>query len=200
MPKYLHLLNVPLFGCENEGLKLHLRIREITRALFSIRTTAILFSPRVILNLSWRICDSGMSRSVAFIYFLSTVLACLIRVACPGHSNIHLSTDKSKNKIWTTSSVSLYFSDRASWYQSICYNQLDAHMFYFVIITPTCFGHYSVHHQEVSIVHAPPTYQLTFNQYRAWQPVRSDTPDGACTIRTSWWWTLWCPKHVEVMT
>jgi hypothetical protein len=30
-------------------------------------------------------------------------------------------------------SVSLYFSDRASWYQSICYNQLDAHMFYFII-------------------------------------------------------------------
>jgi nitrous oxide reductase accessory protein NosL len=29
--------------------------------------------------------------------------------------------------------ISLYFSDRASWYQSICYNQLDAHMFYFVI-------------------------------------------------------------------
>jgi hypothetical protein len=25
---------------------------------------------------------------------------------------------------------------------------------------------------------------LTFNQYRAWQPVRSDTPDGACTIET----------------
>jgi hypothetical protein len=22
---------------------------------------------------------------------------------------------------------------------------------------------------------------------------------GACTIETSWWWTLWCPKHVEVM-
>jgi hypothetical protein len=26
---------------------------------------------------------------------------------------------------------------------------------------------------------------------------QSDTPDGACTIETSWWWTLLCPKHVK---
>lgn len=45
MPEYLHLLNVSLIGCESEGLKLHLRIREITRDLFSIRTTTILFFP-----------------------------------------------------------------------------------------------------------------------------------------------------------
>jgi len=53
---------------------------------------------RLRVNLSWRICDSGMSRSAAFISFLSTVLACLIRVAFPGHSNVHLSSDKAKNK------------------------------------------------------------------------------------------------------
>jgi hypothetical protein len=34
---------------------------------------------------------------------------------------------------WTNWILALYFSDRASWYQSISYNQLDAHMFYFVI-------------------------------------------------------------------
>jgi len=45
MPKYLHLLNVPLIGCESEGLKLHVRIREITRSLFSIRAMAIIFFP-----------------------------------------------------------------------------------------------------------------------------------------------------------
>jgi hypothetical protein len=28
-------------------------------------------------------------------------------------------------------------------------------------------------------------HELTFNQYRARQPVSSDTPDGACTIETS---------------
>jgi hypothetical protein len=41
----------------------------------------------------------------------------------------------------------------------------------------------------VSIVHAPSGVSrltpLTFNQYRAWQPVRSDAPDGASTIKTS---------------
>jgi hypothetical protein len=60
-----------------------------------------------------------------------------------------------------------YWNERASMtryayiacLQSICYYQLDAHVLFRnignYIITSTCFGNHSVHHQEVSIVHAP---------------------------------------------
>jgi hypothetical protein len=47
-------------------------------------------------------------------------------------TNNHDSDDKNKQQ-QLNSFLSLYFSDRASWYQSIFYYQLDAHMFYFVI-------------------------------------------------------------------
>jgi hypothetical protein len=64
------------------------------------------------------------------------------------------------------------------------------------IITSTCFGHRSVHHQEVSIVHAPSDVSLlTGCRARYWLKVNNLTfnqypDDGHCDVRNMLRW--WC--------
>jgi len=52
--------------------------------------------------------------------------------------------------------------------------------------------------KSLKFIYIIPLYAVTTQQDWRTQRTKHHTgPETACAADSSWWWTQWCPKHVE---
>jgi hypothetical protein len=71
----------------------------------------------------------------------------------------------------------------------------------------TCFGHHNAHHQEPVKLSSQPLVSVWMWRWKCSQPwsvwehfhlhIHTETRGCDGSLTGTWWWALWCPKHVE---
>jgi len=76
----------------------------------------------------------------------------------------------------------------------------------FTLLRSTCFGHQFVHHQELlsctcslwsPVLMLPVCWGGEYSPPQHTGNINTGDQRLHVQLRSSWWWTNWCPKHVE---